>query len=311
MAIPESQLETWSHQGSIAQSRDTYATAKRALEAPTTAYVSKDFKVFLQGSYCNDSNIYAESDVDVVIRLDSLFYYDTSALAPAELAAFHATLVPGNYAYDTYKAGVVAALKNALGADAVKLDSRAIKIKANGSRRSADVIVAAQFRGYRSMGMVANSLAGLATPSFEQGICFFTSSGDRVVNYPEQHSAHCTAKHQATNGWFKPMVRIFKNMRRKLVSDGVIDPKCAPSYFIEGLLYNVPNSQFSGSYAQTFVAALNWLLAANRAEWICPNHQYFLVRDSSATCWACANCDQFLNSLVKLWNEYNGGICFL
>lgn len=32
MAIPESQLETWSMQGSVTQSRDTYATAKNALE---------------------------------------------------------------------------------------------------------------------------------------------------------------------------------------------------------------------------------------------------------------------------------------
>jgi hypothetical protein len=311
MAIPESQLETWSHQGSIAQSRDTYATVKRALEAPTAAYAGKYFKVFLQGSYCNDSNIYAESDVDTVIRLDSIFYYDTSALSPAEIAAFNASLMPGNYSYDTYKAGVVVALKNAFGADAVTIDKRALKIRANGSRRSADVIVAAQFRRYRSMGLVANSLAGLATPSFEQGICFFTSSGDRIVNYPEQHSANCTAKHQATNGWFKPMVRIFKNMRRKLVTDGVIDSKCAPSYFIEGLLYNVPNDKFGGSYADTFVAAMGWLLAANRAEWICANRQHFLVRDTAATCWPCGNCDLFLNSLVKLWNEYRAGIRLL
>lgn len=101
MAIPESQLETWSHQGSITQSRDTYATVKRALEAPTAAYASKDFKVFLQGSYCNDSNIYAESDVDVVIRLDSIFYYDPSALSPGELAAFNASLIPGSCSYDS------------------------------------------------------------------------------------------------------------------------------------------------------------------------------------------------------------------
>lgn len=311
MAIPESQLETWSHQGSITQSRDTYASVKRALQASTAAYASKDFKVFLQGSYCNDSNIYAESDVDTVIRLDSIFYYDTSALSPAELAAFNASLLPGNYSYDSYKAGVVAALKNAFGADAVQIDKRAVKIRANGSRRSADVIVAVQFRRYRSMGLLNNSLAGFATPSFEQGICFFTSSGQRIVNYPEQHSANCTAKHQATNGWFKPMVRIFKNMRRELVSDGMIDSKCAPSYFIEGLLYNVPNDKFGTSYANTFVAALNWLLAANRAEWICANRQDFLVRDSSATCWPCADCDLLLNSLVKLWNDYRPSIRFL
>ena len=88
MAIPESQLDTWSHQGSVQQSCDTYATVKRALEARDTKYADKSFDVFLQGSYGNDTNIYAESDVDVVIRTDSIYYYDTSALNPQELQIF-------------------------------------------------------------------------------------------------------------------------------------------------------------------------------------------------------------------------------
>ena len=69
MAIPETQLETWSHQGSVAQSSSTYATIKNTLEEAGTAYNDKNYKVFLQGSYGNDTNIYSESDVDVVIRL--------------------------------------------------------------------------------------------------------------------------------------------------------------------------------------------------------------------------------------------------
>jgi len=67
MPIPESQLETWSKPGSVAQSRDTYATIKRALENTNATYASRNFEVFLQGSYGNDTNIFAESDVDVVM----------------------------------------------------------------------------------------------------------------------------------------------------------------------------------------------------------------------------------------------------
>ena len=69
MAIPEAELDTWSHQGSITQSASTYASIKRALEAPDSRYAGKHYEVFLQGSYGNDTNIYAESDVDVVIGL--------------------------------------------------------------------------------------------------------------------------------------------------------------------------------------------------------------------------------------------------
>src|SRR5690348_9837241 len=94
MGIPESQLETWSRQGSITQSSATYATVKRALEATDTKYAGKTYEVFLQGSYGNDTNIYAESDVDVVIRLDSVHYYDITALNAQQTAAFNAANNP-------------------------------------------------------------------------------------------------------------------------------------------------------------------------------------------------------------------------
>ena len=57
MAIPESQLETWAHQGSVSQSSTTYNTIKNVLEADDTPYAGKSYSVFLQGSYGNDTNI--------------------------------------------------------------------------------------------------------------------------------------------------------------------------------------------------------------------------------------------------------------
>lgn len=47
MPIPETQLATWSHQGSITQSSETYNSIKSVLEASTTPYANKNFMVFL------------------------------------------------------------------------------------------------------------------------------------------------------------------------------------------------------------------------------------------------------------------------
>ena len=41
MTIPNSQLETWSHQGSVKQSSDTYRNVKNVLEANDTPYLNK------------------------------------------------------------------------------------------------------------------------------------------------------------------------------------------------------------------------------------------------------------------------------
>ena len=163
MGIPESQLDTWSHQGSVKQSSDTYGTVKRSLEATDTKYADKSFAVFLQGSYGNDTNIYAESDVDVIIRLDSIYFYDTSELKPEDLQTFQSGFVAGTYSYADYKSHVIAALQKSFGQDDVKPGKKAVKIKANGNRRNADVVVATEFRRYYSTA---------SGPQFYQGICF-------------------------------------------------------------------------------------------------------------------------------------------
>jgi tRNA nucleotidyltransferase (CCA-adding enzyme) len=80
MGIPEAQLDTWSHQGSVTQSSATYNTIKNALEAAGNPYAGKNYEVFLQGSYGNDTNIYAESDVDIVIKLNDCFHYNLDEL---------------------------------------------------------------------------------------------------------------------------------------------------------------------------------------------------------------------------------------
>src|SRR5258708_19566960 len=74
MTIPLAQLDTWSKQGASVTSKTTYATIKAALEDANAKYTDRNFKVFLQGSYGNDTNIWAESDVDPVTPYSPPFY---------------------------------------------------------------------------------------------------------------------------------------------------------------------------------------------------------------------------------------------
>jgi hypothetical protein len=297
MAIPESQLETWSRQGSVTQSAGTYGTIKRALEESTANYANRNFKVFLQGSYGNNTNIFAESDVDVVIRYDGAFHHDLTKLSPEQQSAFKSSFADGTYSYDTFKGHVQRALETAFGS-AVKPGKKALIIEANGSRRTADVVVAFEFRRYYKFN-------GQSDQSFDTGICFFNQDGKRIANYPKQHSENCTTKHQVTDSNFKPLVRIFKNMRSKLVDDGVIEQGIAPSYFIEGLLYNIPNEDFAGTYQEMVLNILRWLhQTTDRTKFVCVNKQYYLLRDDSLVCWPIANGEKFIKAVIELWNNW-------
>jgi hypothetical protein len=168
--------------------------------------------------------------------------------------------------------------------------------KASGSRRSADVIVTAEYRRY-------HRFRSWQDQRYDSGICFW-SGYTQIVNYPKQHSTNCTAKHQATNRPFKPTVRILKNMRNRMVSAGLIEKKSAPSYYLEGLPYNVPNDKFGTSYQDTFVNTYNWIVNADSTEFVCANEQYYLLRDGNEVTWPVASGDAFLKQLAQYWKNW-------
>jgi hypothetical protein len=297
MAIPLSQLETWSHQGAIQGSSSTYNTIKKVLESSANPYAGKSYDVFLQGSYCNDTNIYSESDVDIVIRLNDAFHSDVTQLTSLAKEAWDKAFSAPTYAYPDFKADVLKALKDEYGDD-VAAGDKAIMIEASGNRRKADVITALEFRRYYQFN-------NLYDQNYTSGICFWDSSGNRIANYPKQHSANLTKKHQSSGQWLKPMVRILKNMKTKLANDGVIEGKIAPSYYLEGLLYNVPDDKFTTDYEECFVNAINWIQKdADKSKLLCANEQYYLLWDNTATSWPKANCETLLTEVIKLWNEW-------
>lgn len=296
MGIPESQLDTWSHQGSITQSSGTYNAIKSALEIADSPYADKDYKVFLQGSYGNDTNIYAESDVDIVIQMNNTFYHDLTKLPDAQKQAFKAAHSDAEYSYDSFKKDVLTVLSDKYGND-INSGDKAISIAANGGRRKADVIAAVQYRRYQKFVNTSDQL-------YDEGICFFSSSGEQIANYPKYHSDNLTTKHQNTQKWFKPMARVLKNLRGKLIEEKVIANGVAPSYYLEGLLYNVPDDKFTTSYEDCFVNCINWIQEADRSKFVCASERYYLLWENSPVTWRALKCDEFLAATVKLWNQW-------
>jgi hypothetical protein len=296
MAIPESQLDTWAKQGSVQQSSTTYNIIKNALESHSTPYADKSYKVFLQGSYGNDTNIYAESDVDIVIKLESTFQQDLTRLNEGQRLAFNKAYSNATYLYSDFKRDVLDVLTAVYG-KGVKAGSKAITVPAGGSRRKADVIVAVEYRRYLRFN-------GTLDEDYVEGIAFYTSAGERIINYPKPHSVNLTSKHQRTRGWLKPVVRVFKNLRCRLIDNGKLLLGDAPSYYLEGLLYNVPDEKFDSSYGDCICDSINWIQQAERAQLLCANEQYYLLRNGFHTCWEPAKCEKFLVAAVDLWNDW-------
>lgn len=295
MPIPEDQLEVWAHQGAIVTSSETYADIRRVLQMPGANWASHSPQIFLQGSYANATNVWSESDVDIVLLAQDLFHSDLDDLSEADRFAHRQAFPDAGYGHDDLRRDVAARLRGAFG-QGVDASGKAVFVPGDGDRRDADVLPALAYRRYYRFGSDATS-------SYDEGLCFFTSDGTQIVNYPRQHAENCTAKHQATDGFFKPCVRILKNMRNRMISEGLIAEGSAPSYFLEGALYNVPDEALAGSFGASVVSSLRHLQSVDRSQLLCANRQFMLLHPTSPVTWRAESYEAFLSAVIDFWNQ--------
>ena len=290
MAISNLQLNTWSHQGSITNSADTANSIKYALNNNLKVPNGVTYEVYLSGSYKNDTNVYGESDVDTVVELTSSFYHN---LNEPEKQNFG--FISAEYGYFDFKQAVIKCLNDYYGEKHIDVGSKAIKIyPPNSNRLHADVLVCSTYRLYTDRSKETAYIKGVAF--------YIKNSLTRVINFPRRHSDNDTVKHQATASRFKPTVRIIKNMRNRLVANGAFTKKKAPSYFIECLLYNVPNVNFVSDNSTTIYNVLLYLNNSNWDSFICTNGITPLWGSSTET-WDQTSAREFLAALIKLWND--------
>jgi len=284
MAIPESQLQTWSHQGAVTTAKATADSIKNAFDSYNNWPTGIDFDVYLQGSYKNDTNIRGDSDVDVVAQLNSTFY---SNLLDDQKRIL--VLTQASYSWSDFRADVLKALGDYYGQSRITECNKSIKINENNGRLPADVIVCSQYRRYKTV----------SGYDYVEGVCFWTKNDNRqVVNYPKIHYDNGVSKHQNSNKWYKPSVRMFKNIRNSISGDST------PAYFLECMLYNVPNASFGTSYGDTFCNVVNWLNKADLGGFVCQNGQVNLF-GSSQEQWDTAQAGQVIKNLISLWNNWS------
>lgn len=288
MGIPESQLETWSHQGAVTTAKTTHESIRNALDSYKWPNGVK-FEVYLQGSYKNDTNIRGDMDVDLVVQLTSSFYNNLSEEQKRSLG-----LSPASYGWTDFRADALSALRNYYGSLTITEGNKSLKVKAASGRLPADVVVCAQYRRYKN----------LNNYDFVEGITFWTKNERRqVINYPKIHYDNGVTKHQNTNNQYKPVVRMFKNIRNYLEDKNYISKNLAPSYFLECLLYNVPNNNFGNSYRDVFCNVVNWLNMANLEIFVCQNKQLELFGNTPEQ-WSTDNAKSVIQKLIELWNNW-------
>ena len=136
-----------------------------------------------------------------------------------------------------------------------------------------------------------------------EGIKFKSDDGRWIINYPKYHDENGTNKSRMTNGNYNSTVRIFKNIKLDLVDKNVIDEDKIPSYFIQCLLYNVPNCKFESNYQNTVANVFSYLNYQDISGFKCQNRLTNLFGNSPDQ-WLLTNAKQFINAATDFWRDW-------
>ena len=291
MCIPESQLSKWSDHGPQDASKRTHETIRKVLsEYSWPQGVTYDF--YLQGSYRNDTNLRGDSDVDVVLELQSMFHHNADSLSSWERDLLKSSFSPSAYTWDDFRRDTLKALERGFGKKYVGQGNKSIKVKAGPQRLAADVVVCLTYRNYTSY------------YSYMEGITFCALQDKRwIINYPKKHYENGAAKSERTGDRYKRTVRMFKSARNHLESKGRIGAGLAPSYFVECLVYNAPDFAFQTGFQETYCAVVNWMRGAWLENMLCQNGQQNLFGQSPEQ-WSTGDAREFIGRLVDLWNDW-------
>lgn len=193
MPIPESQLSTWSNRGADTTAQSTHQSIRNALEN-SQQLEKKSFDAFLQGSYRNATNVRADSDVDLVVKLNGIFVpaaaqyertyvADTSKLRSDQQTLYRRNHVDASYGWSAFRADVIGALRDRFGQSSIEEGKKAIKVAKAPGRLAADVVVALEYRLYTSYRGKDET-----SQDYIEGIWFQErTTGRQIVNYPSQH----------------------------------------------------------------------------------------------------------------------------
>lgn len=244
MSADEDQLTIWSKPPSETE-EDKCRNAVEGITRAINAKFGSSVSIFLQGSYKNRTNVKKDSDVDIVVRHNDYYFGNTQYLTEEEKQLYN-QIPSSTYTYKNFKNDIQQLLENEFEYGEVERKDKCIKVWGNTYRVNADVVPCFVHKRLQTH----NSAS-------DEGIEFITDADNHLISFPQQHFDNGTKKNNDTDTFFKSVVRILKNARNSLVDQGTILEKSMPSFFLECLVWNVPDSNLAkGTYTEATKSAI-------------------------------------------------------
>lgn len=176
---------------------------------------SRKVRIFVCGSYANDTNVGARSGIDIAVVEEEGF--------PARQ--------PGA---KTFREDVEACLREKFGSN---VERKGKSLLVHGELGCINIMVGRRVLEDR------RGLSGIGNVPAD-GLVFYGEDGEKRVYFPERHIANGRTKEAETNRNYRRMVRIMKEMRVLMEEQNCPSAREISSFELESLLWNLPDALF-------------------------------------------------------------------
>ncbi|MCE5254332.1 MAG: nucleotidyltransferase [Actinomycetia bacterium] len=220
----EDTLSGWTGPSSNTEQDKQDRTERMICEAVEAHAAFKDcsLSVFAKGSYPNNTNVRADSDVDIAVQCHEVIYWDEhepGAHPPS-------TSYTGIWTPEKLRSELLTALRAKFPGQVDASGKVALHVNSGSSRVDADVVPCFDYRYYFS------------PTYYRKGTRIVSTAGKRFENYPVQHLENGRTKNTQTYLRFKKVVRILKRLENVMELEGA--HREVPSFLVESLVYNCP-----------------------------------------------------------------------
>lgn len=284
----------------------------------------KDVEIYLHGSYANKSNIYFPSNMEIMVEITTAKRFSPEEVS---LAANYFVDIPLEFGPKEFRKLFAEVLDEMIGDNKIIETPKSLRLTGlDKIKHDVDITPCISFHHYEEDGKEIKRRRGV--------LLYDTSVGRNIVTFPRLHSQNGFDKDKATDGNFKRMVRVFKTLNSLNLNEfSIVSPKTANGYFIECLLYNVPNELFKDSSTmvraqraavkadaanaeteqkhsgevmplpqslnEIFNKILNYLINAELEYFACQNMVWELF-GTAAEFWDKKRAEEFLDAIIRL-----------
>jgi len=253
----------------------------------SAALKNKNYKIFGQGSYANDTNVKKNSDVDINVRLDDTVFVDL----PEDKTYDDLGYSDSTYHYSDFRKDILDALTTYFGSSYIRDYNKCITVLPNTTRVEIDVVPTCKYIRYDSLNNIV------------EGVKFFAKDYTKILNFPLQHIENGKTKNSNTQKRFKRLTRIYRRIRYQMIDDGIAVSDNITSFLLECLIWNVPDRIFNGNDTWTDRLRESIIYLYNETDsyekckdWGEVSELLYLFRDSRK--WSCDDVNKYL---VQMW----------